>query len=181
MMDISSFALATAISINTASYCSSSASFISTCGEPFDKFATGSFGGISKWLGEETASGQKINIINNRENILEKNVEFIKNIFSLNNDELAAALGVTRKTLLSWRKEDSSPKKAQSLKLFNLYVLAKNWKDNNYSTHKSDLDLPVLNGKSIKSMIAEDSLDVDKILFAGNRLSHNILVEDDLF
>ncbi|RIW95948.1 DNA-binding protein, partial [Acinetobacter baumannii] len=103
------------------------------------------------------------------------------NIFSLNNDELAAALGVTRKTLLSWRKEDSSPKKAQSLKLFNLYVLAKNWKDNNYSTHKSDLDLPVLNGKSIKSMIAEDSLDVDKILFAGNRLSHNILVEDDLF
>ncbi|BFM88518.1 hypothetical protein JUNP586_2962 [Acinetobacter baumannii] len=62
-----------------------------------------------------------------------------------------------------------------------MYVLAKNWKDNNYSTHKSDLDLPVLNGKSIKSMIAEDSLDVDKILFAGNRLSHNILVEDDLF
>lgn len=180
-MDINTFTLATALNIGTASYRNGSVSSLNVYSEPYDKYNTSSFGGISKWLSDEIASGQKITVIDRRENILEKNVEFIKTVFSLNNDELATALGVTRKTLLSWRKEDSSPKKAQSLKLFNLYVLAKNWKENNYSTHKSDFDLPILNGKSIKSMIAEDSLDVDKILFAGNRLSHNILVEDDLF
>lgn len=180
-MDLNSLTLATVLSINTASYQTRSKNVSTIYGEPFDKYGTGSFSGISKWLGEDSASGQKIIVVNKYENILEKNVEFIKNIFSLNNDELAAALGVTRKTLLSWRKEDSAPKKAQSLKLFNLYVLAMNWKDNKYTTHKSDLDLPVLNGQSIKSMIAENNLDMDKILFAGNRLSHNALAEDDLF
>ena len=60
-------------------------------------------------------------------------------------------------------------------------MLAKNWKDAGFTTNSVELDTPVIDGMSIKDLLTESNLDSEKILFAGNRLSHRNLNETELF
>ena len=95
--------------------------------------------------------------------------------------EIAQSIGVARKTLFNWKQRESAPNKKKAQNIFDLYLLAKNWKDAGFTTDSFELDSPVIDGQSIKDLLKEDKLDSEKILFAGNRLNHKNLDEIELF
>lgn len=110
-----------------------------------------------------------------------EHIESIKDTFKLSNDELAKAFKVSRKTLYNWKNQGSESHSVKTRKrIFDLYVLSKDWIDLDIPNQKSDLEKPILENKSIKDLFFEDSIDSKKILFAGNRLKSNN-IEDELF
>ena len=64
--------------------------------------------------------------------------------------------------------------------MFELYILAKNWKGAQFPTDNIKLNSPVLDGKTIKDLLQDSNSDSEKILFAGNRLMHQSIGETDL-
>lgn len=54
--------------------------------------------------------------------------------------------------------------------MFELYLLAKNWKSAQFPTDNIKLNSPVLDGKTVKDLLQDSNSDSEKILFAGNRL-----------
>ena len=110
-----------------------------------------------------------------------EHIESVKNIFKLSDEELAKAFKVTRKTLYNWKTKGSESHSAKTRKrIFDLYVLSKDWTNLNIPNQKLELEKPVLENKSIKDLIFEDSIDCKMILFAANRLK-SVKPEDDLF
>lgn len=160
--------------------------------------STGSLKINIDWLKEQTRSGQNYHIVEMVENIdtsqnaveekaeisqnaLEDKIELIKSIFSMTESEIAQSIGISRKTLFNWKQRESAPNKQKAQNIFDLYLLAKNWKDAGFTTDSFELELPVIGGQSIKDLLKEDKLDSEKILFAGNRLNHKNLDEIELF
>ncbi len=180
MIDLSAFTLSSVLNIGTASQITGSTINNNVISEPNYR-PTGSLRVNISWLESKTRSGQKYHIVNHQTNILEERLDIIKSNFSLSEDELSQSLGVTRKTLFNWKNQDSTPSKAKSMKIFQLYILAKNWSENRFSSNPSDLNHPVLGGESIKDMLLAEELDSEKILFAGNRVAHKSLGETELF
>ncbi|QYA56419.1 hypothetical protein EGT72_007200 [Acinetobacter johnsonii] len=150
------------------------------------------------WLREQARSGQNYHIVEMKEkpeiqlneqvekielqsNALEEKIELIKTVFSMTEVEIAQSIGVARKTLFNWKQRESAPNKKKAQNIFDLYLLAKNWKDAGFTTDSFELDSPVIDGQSIKDLLKEDKLDSEKILFAGNRLNHKNLDEIELF
>lgn len=150
------------------------------------------------WLIDQTRSGQNLHIVGNKEknviqshaleesaevqrNALEEKLDLIKSTFSMTEVEISQSIGVSRKTLFNWKQKESAPNKRKAQNIFELYLLAKNWKDANFTTESFELETPVINGKSIKDLLKEDKIDSEKILFAGNRLSNINLDEIELF
>ena len=156
-----------------------------------------------EWLKEQTRSGQNFNIVEMggkvletknelqpnilnekteiHQNALEDKIELIKTVFSMTESEIAQSIGVSRKTLFNWKKRESAPNKEKAQNIFDLYLLAKNWKDAGFTIDSFELQLPVFGDQSIKDLLKEDRLDSEKILFAGNRLNHKNLDEIELF
>ena len=64
--------------------------------------------------------------------------------------------------------------------MFELYLLAKNWKSAQFPTDNIKLNSPVLDGKTVKDLLQDSNSDSEKILFAGNRLMHQSIGETDL-
>lgn len=159
---------------------------------------TGSLKINYKWLIGQIRSGQNLHIVENKKevvqlsesldenteiqrNALEEKLELIKSIFSMTEVEISQSIGVSRKTLFNWKQRESAPNKKKAQNIFDLYLLAKNWKDAGFTTDSFELETPIINGKSIKDLLKEDKIDSEKILFAGNRLSNKNLDEIELF
>lgn len=150
------------------------------------------------WLRDQVRSGQNYHIVETEDkpefqrqaleekheiqsNALEEKLELIKTVFSMTEVEIAQSIGVARKTLFNWKRKEFPPNKKKAQNIFDLYLLAKNWKDSGFTTDAFELSLPVIDGQSIKDLLKEDKLDSEKILFAGNRLNHKNLDEIELF
>ena len=139
------------------------------------------------WLKRQARSGQNYHIVEMEEeteiqsNALEEKLELIKVVFSMTEFEIAQSIGVSRKTLFNWKQREHAPNKKKAQNIFELYLLAKNWKDAGFTTDSFELQLPVFGDQSIKDLLKEDRLDSEKILFAGNRLTHKHLDEIELF
>lgn len=148
---------------------------------------TGSLSVNFAWLKEQARSGQNYHIsevetvIEPQQNALEIKINLIKTVFSMTEVEIAKSIGVSRKTLFNWKQRESAPSKKKAQNIFDLYLLAKNWKDLGFTTDSFELESPVIGGQSIKDLLNEDKLDSEKILFAGNRLNHKNFDEIELF
>ncbi|MDF2417282.1 hypothetical protein GWP85_07085 [Acinetobacter beijerinckii] len=178
--NIAAMTIATLINIGKVSDVAGSVLTQHVIFEP-DSLSTGSFSVNAEWWSNQIRSGQNIHIINNQKKPIEQKLDIIKSTFAMTEEEIALRLGVGRKTLFNWKKQESVPNKDKVQSLFELYVLAKNWIDAGFTTDIFDLETPVLAGKSIKDMLNEPKLDSEKILFAGNRLVHQALDEVELF
>ncbi len=146
-----------------------------------DQRSTGSLSVNLEWLMQQTRSGQNIHIVNNQKTAIEQKLDVIKSAFSMTEEDIAHSIGVGRKTLFNWKKQESNPNKEKVQAIFDLYILAKNWLDADFSTDAFDLEIPVLAGQSIKDMLQAPVLNSERILFAGNRLAHQALGEVGLF
>ena len=146
-----------------------------------DQRSTGSLSVNAEWWVQQTRTGQNYQVINEQKNPLEQKLDTIKSTFAMTEEEIAESIGIRRKTLFNWKKQNSVPNKEKVQSLFDLYVLAKNWMDAGFSKDVFDLEAPVLAGQSIKEMLREPKLDSEKILFAGNRLAHRLLGDVELF
>lgn len=92
--------------------------------------------------------------------------------FELTKDDLALVCKVqSRKTLYNWIDDKSKPRKQAFNRVFELSLIAKAWKQSGLSISREELDTPVIEGKSIFSLLQEDKLDKERILFAGSRLN----------
>ena len=180
MTDYAAFTLSTVLKMNQMSNVSGSSIAQHVFCEP-DHRSTGSLSINPEWWIQQTRSGQNYHVINNQKSSLEQKIDIIKLAFAMSEDDIAQSVGVTRKTLFNWKKQDYSPNKVQVQNIFDLYLLAKNWIDAGFSTATFDLETPVLASQSIKDMLRESKLDSEKILFAGNRLAHQSLGEVVLF
>ncbi|ARG38649.1 helix-turn-helix domain-containing protein [Acinetobacter baumannii] len=106
-------------------------------------------------------------------------IEKIKNIFNLTDEELAKVLKVSRKTLYNWKQKGSESSSAKSRKrIFDFYILAKDWKDLNYPSSKSALEISILQGSSIKDLLIAEDFDRKRVLYAGSKL--NLQLNDDV-
>lgn len=178
-MDIAAFTVSTLLNIGTLSNHSGSSFVQHIAAEP-NYYSTGSMSPNFAWLAEQTRSGQNYTIVNQQKTMFEQKLDFIKSTFSLTEEELAESIGVKRKTLFNWKQHKSEPNKNKTQKIFELYLLAKNWKNAQLPLNLSQLNSPILAGNSIKDMLQEVELDSEKILFAGNRLAHQSIGEVDL-
>ena len=172
--------IATMINMNQGSYSSGSFMGRHIIREP-DNRHTGSFYINGPWLEKQNRSGPSCTVTNTQASPLQKQLEIIKSVFLITDNELAERIGVTRKTLFNWKKLESDPSRDKIQRIFELHLLAKNWKNSQYPSTTMDLSTPVLAGMSIKDMLLEPSINSEKILFAGSRLMHQSLGTVELF
>lgn len=137
---------------------------------------TGGFEIGPEWLLQRDRSGQSY-IISQSKLYIADQLNFIKSVFSLNEEELASIIGVSRKTIFNWKTNETCPDKEKTHRAFVLYVTAKNWENARFPVSSSDLSRPILAGKTVKQMLLETPLDSEKVLFAGNRLAHQRIGE----
>ena len=77
----------------------------------------------------EIQLNEQVEKIELQSNALEEKIELIKTVFSMTEVEIAQSIGVARKTLFNWKQRESAPNKKKAQNIFDLYLLAKNWKD----------------------------------------------------
>lgn len=91
-------------------------------------------------------------------------LNFIKLIFNLTDDDLYKHIDLNN-----------------YLKVFNLYLLAINWRDAGFNNYPIDLVTSNFNNQSIKDMLFESELDSEKILFTTTRLSSEYIKQNNLY
>lgn len=94
----------------------------------------------------------------------------VQEVFLLTKEQLAQICGCTRKTLYNWKDGTSEPRRKALKRLFKLSMIVDAWKDNGLSIFGDDLFAPVIGSDSLFDMLVTESLDEEKILFAGSRL-----------
>lgn len=103
-----------------------------------------------------------------KNNQISKQVDIVKKAFSLNDDEVSEVLGVSRKTLHTWRVNDSIPRDNYRRAFFDLYILAKNWLELGYPTDRASIFSKEFNNTTVFSLLKTSRN--DKVLFAGRYL-----------
>lgn len=100
-----------------------------------------------------------------------KIIDYITSCFDLTKDELATICKIqSRKTLYNWIDGISTPRASTMERLFDLFMIAKAWRQAKLPNDRKVLCRPVLQGKSIIDILKDDVLNHEKILFAGTRL-----------
>ena len=107
-----------------------------------------------------------------------KQIDFIKNTFSLTDEKLANILGVERKTVHNWGKNNNIPREKARAKFFDLYVLAKDWLSLAYPTDKMLIASPLPSDLNLLDALA--SFDKEKVLFIGRYLQRQSEDGNDL-
>ena len=110
--------------------------------------------------------------------VVEEQIDFIKNTFSLTDEKLAKILGVERKTIHNWGKSNNIPREKARARFFELYVLAKDWLSLAYPTDKMLIATPLSNDLNLLDALA--SLDKEKVLFIGRYLQRQSEDGNDL-
>jgi DNA-binding transcriptional regulator YiaG len=96
-------------------------------------------------------------------------IEQIQRTFSLTQDQLASACDVSRAMVHRW-KHGASPRKGAQIRLSQLREAALNWQKEGYPDPNASHHLPLVQGKSLLDLLHAKPLDIEAILFAGNRL-----------
>lgn len=99
---------------------------------------------------------------------LSQQLHFIKKIFHLNDESLANILNVERKTIHNWKHQQSMPRGKSRQRLFDLFLLAKNWQEQGFPSDELSLSTPLLGSKSILDTLP--SLNQEQLLFLGRYL-----------
>lgn len=128
-------------------------------------------------LQTQTDSMESANNQNNK-SVVEEQIDFIKNTFSLTDEKLAKILGVERKTIHNWGKSNNIPREKARARFFELYVLAKDWLSLAYPTDKMLIATPLSNDLNLLDALA--SLDKEKVLFIGRYLQRQLEYGSDL-
>ena len=94
----------------------------------------------------------------------------IEEAFGLNRVELANVCGTTRKSLYAWANGDVSPHKRNLQRLFELQLLARDWREAGFPNERAPVHEPVLGGRSVFDLLCDKALDSAQVRFAGSRL-----------
>lgn len=106
-------------------------------------------------------------------------LDFIKDVFSLTDEELTRACNISsRKTLFNWKESGNISRDNNRQRVFDLFLLAQDWSEHNYPNNKDAITRGVLNGQSVLDILQEDYLDKQKALFAGRRLLRQSLTSN---
>lgn len=163
----------------------------------FSSFAIAGSGGIDfsvKDLSSQDATSLSImvdSIVNhptrnssdiNTNGLIVNQLNLIQNTFGLHDEEFAKACNVTRGTIVNWKHNTSSPRDKSRERVFNLYIIAKDWKKQSLPNERDLIIMPVVGNESVLSLLQTQDLDKQKILFAGRRLlrQSQISTETDL-
>ena len=95
----------------------------------------------------------------------------VESAFGITRGQLAQACKTTRKTVYNWIDGTSEPQAKNRERLFTLDVLATDWADAGYTTDRSLLQQPVIDGRSVFELLCDDSIDSELVLFAGSRIA----------
>lgn len=99
---------------------------------------------------------------------LSQQIEFIKDVFALTDEELSNILNVERKTLHNWKVSQNIPRHKARQQFFELYVLAQDWKSMDFPSDKISLTRIIFDGKSVANTLS--FLNKDELLFMGRHL-----------
>ncbi len=117
-------------------------------------------------------TGSKTDIEASKGATLDEVVREIMETFNLTKEEQSSVFRVSsRKTLYNWIDGLTTPRKSAMNRIFELLDIARDWKSSGLKASSKDLRKPVIKGKCILELLSEDSLDKEKILFAGSRLN----------
>jgi hypothetical protein len=130
-------------------------------------------GGSTSGLYSNTLSGAN-NVpakLNTQINNFTKTVNIISSAFGLTKKELASACELkSRKTLYNWIDGKSQPRKKAVKRIFDLFLIAQEWKQSGFSNDAKLLHQPIIDGKSVLDFLTNENLNKELILFAGSRL-----------
>lgn len=105
------------------------------------------------------------------DNKVSQQIDFIKKTFNLTDEELSKVCCVaSRKTLSNWKESGQIPRENNRQRVFDLFLLAKDWNNQSLPNSKNVITKNILNGQSVLDILQENSLDNQKALFAGRRL-----------
>lgn len=107
-------------------------------------------------------------------------LDFIKSTFGLYDKDFAQACDVTRGTLVNWKANNSIPRDKSRARVFELYTIAKDWQEQSFANDRTLIATPVIGDDSVLNLLQAESLDKQKILFAGRRLFRQSSIETDL-
>lgn len=99
------------------------------------------------------------------------NLNVIEHTFGLTKTELAQVLKTTRKTIYNWLAETSTPQKRNLNRIFDLVIVANDWADAGFEVDRVTLHRQVIDGSSVFGLLRDETIDRERILFAGSRLS----------
>jgi hypothetical protein len=102
-----------------------------------------------------------------------RQIKEIKRVFCLTDKELSKVfLLSSRRTITNWTEPGSNGPKQDAIdRIFNLVTLARDWEDHGYTVTKSSLHLPLVDGKSLLTLLSDEAIDKSLILFSGSRLT----------
>ncbi len=134
-------------------------------------FYKASGGNISPFF-SENLSGSNSHILPIHNQKLTYIVQKIQSAFDLTIDELAKVFQVgSRKTIYNWIKSETIPHKNNLERIFKFSVIADEWIQLGFSFKNKDLRKPIIDGKNIIDLLAQDEVNSELILFGGSRLN----------
>lgn len=146
--------------------------------EQYKGLYRGSGGSITGFFSDTLSGANNIPAeLANQESNLIKAINIITSTFSLTKDELAQVCKVSsRKTLYNWIDGTSKPQKRTLKRIFELVVIAKDWKYSGFPNDKKYMHIPIFEDLSLIDLLSKEELNKEQILFAGSRL--NLSVEN---
>ena len=104
---------------------------------------------------------------------LRERFDEIKRVFSLTEKELAEVLLLDSQDMLTSRTKWDSQISAKAFtdRIFSVVVLTMDWESYGYNVTNFSLHQPLVDGKSLLSLLSEKKLDNSLILFSGCRLT----------
>lgn len=143
-------------------------------GSPFFWDTTGGHAGISNF---DATGGQPRMVIHASSvessitvNPISESLETIQTAFGLNRIALAEICEVSRGALYKWINGKAAPTRQHQKRIFTLREAALNWVREAYPNPKSHLHEPIMAGETLLDLLKENPGNVQRILFAGQRL-----------
>lgn len=129
---------------------------------------------------ESTVNRSNIDSLSrNHNSVFPNQLDLIKNTFGLYDEELAQLCHVTRKTVSNWKNSTSMPRDKSRERVFELYTLAKDWKEQNFPGERELMTTSLVGGESVLELLQAEELNKQNILFAGRRLFRQSLKNTD--
>lgn len=95
----------------------------------------------------------------------------IETTFGLNRVELARVCGTTRKSVYAWADGKATPHKRNLQRLFELQLLARDWREAGFPNGRARVHEPILDDRSVFELLCEEALNPAQVRFAGSRLT----------
>ena len=150
----------------------------SACLSLISPFAWDSTGGRHAEVSRIDATGGQFRVLAQRQTgndsiqtkPITEALEVIRTTFGLTMEMLSDACSVTRPLVYRWLDGSVTPKRQNQQRIFKLREAALNWQREAYPHPKNHLHEPIMGGNTLLDMLNEDPVDIQKLLFAGQRL-----------